>query len=52
LDKGKFYKDSDFEKDKLTDAGLSVWRGYSVTVESVNSKLFLKIDPCSRVLRI
>lgn len=32
LDKGKFYRDEDFGANKISDAGLSVWRGYSATV--------------------
>ncbi len=38
--------------DQIKDAGLSVWRGYQVTVAPVNNSLFLKVDVCSRVLRI
>ncbi len=38
--------------DQIKEAGLSVWRGYQVTVAPVNNSLFLKVDVCSRVLRI
>jgi len=52
LDKGKYYNDDDFGVDKIKDAGLSVWRGYQVTMITVGDKLYLRADVCSRVLRI
>lgn len=36
----------------VREAGLQVWRGYQVTVSNVASKLYLKVDVCSRVLKI
>lgn len=52
LDRGRYYNSEDFEADKIKEAGLSVWRGYEVTVNTVNANLFLKVDVCSRVLRL
>jgi hypothetical protein len=52
LDRGRYYNSEDFETDKIKEAGLSVWRGYEVTVTPVNANLFLRVDVCSRVLRL
>ena len=52
LDRGRYYSSEEFEMDQIKEAGLSVWRGYQVTVTPVNANLFLKVDVCSRVLRL
>lgn len=52
LDKGRYYSADEFEMDQIKEAGLSVWRGYQVTVAPINHSLFLKVDVCSRVLRL
>lgn len=47
---GSYYNKTTINDNK-TDAKLSVWRGYDLTVSIYNNKMFLQIDPCSRVLR-
>ena len=44
-----------FHKDTInenkTEGKLNVWRGHMATVAVFNKKLYLQVDPCSRVLR-
>ena len=50
LSPGSYYNKESIGKDKA-DGRLSVWRGFGITVSVFNKKLFLQVDPCSRVLR-
>lgn len=45
------YFDKDSINDNKTDGKLNVWRGNNTTVAVYNKKLYLQVDPCSRVLR-
>jgi hypothetical protein len=44
-----------FSQDKSckfkAEGGINVWRGYAITVAYYNKKLFLQVDPCSRIVR-
>lgn len=48
---GRYYCTEDFLKSRVEETGLSVWRGYKVSVVPINSKPYLQVDVCSRVLR-
>ena len=50
LSPGNYYDKDTIGQDKA-EGRLSVWRGYSITVTTYNKKLFIQVDPCSRVLR-
>ena len=50
LSRGSYYDKNKIGYDKA-EGWLSVWRGYSITVTTYNKKLFIQVDPCSRVLR-
>ena len=50
LSQGSYYNKDSIGKDKA-EGRLSVWRGFGVTVSVFNKKLYLQVDPCSRVLR-
>lgn len=45
------YFSSDFINLHKAEGRLNVWRGFDITVSAYNKRLFLQIDPCSRVLR-
>lgn len=47
---GSYYSKDNINENK-TGNGLSVWRGFDITVTTYNKKLYLQVDPCSRVLR-
>jgi hypothetical protein len=50
LSSGSYYN-KDTINDNKADGRLNVWRGFNVTVTIYNRKLFLQVDPCSRVIR-
>ena len=52
LDKGKYYQASQLGTDVIKQAQLSVWRGYQINIVSIKSKLYIRADVCSRVLRV
>ena len=46
---GSYYNKKEINMNKA-DGRLTVWRGYDITVSIFNKKMYLQIDPCSRVL--
>ena len=50
LSPGSYY-DKAVVNDNRVEGNLNVWRGHNITVTVYNRKLYLQVDPCSRVLR-
>ena len=50
LTPGSYYDPHTINENKAS-GGLNVMRGFDITVSVFNKKLFLQVDPCSRILR-
>lgn len=51
LTPGNYYDKQIINDNQVEEYGFNVWRGYKINVIPYNGKLFLQVDPCSRVLR-
>ena len=52
LSRGVFFRRDEVGSNEEKGIGLSVWRGYRVTVVPNNGQLYLQVDPISRVLSL
>lgn len=50
LTPGSYYERESINNNKV-EGKLNVWRGFDITVATYNKKIYLQVDPCSRVLR-
>jgi len=48
---GNYFDPEAINQNVSSESGLSVWRGYKINVAAYNSKLYIQVDACSRVLR-